>query len=211
MDTPIKKPFYKTWWGIILTILLFPIIVPYIAWTRTQWNLWAKISITLACVIILIIGATTNKTPNSLQESTKNQPPSNPINTSKEINAVKLIFDISSLVGKDIDEIRNQLGKPTDGNQMEPTKQQQKIGLDMWYNSFKVTGNDRELLVTFNPKTRKVIDFFLPTGEKDMLGTNKDILLQEGNLSKDASNYSIEFVKSLQTPSSFTGVKVTPR
>jgi len=49
-----SKPWYKKWWGIILTIAFFPFVVPYLVWTKTTWNKWVKIVITAACVIIVI-------------------------------------------------------------------------------------------------------------------------------------------------------------
>lgn len=49
-----QKPWYKKWWGIILTIVFFPIIVPYLVWTKTTWNKWVKIAITAFCAIIVI-------------------------------------------------------------------------------------------------------------------------------------------------------------
>lgn len=46
-----KKPFYKTWWGIILTFLFFPFIIPFIIWKYTNWSKWVKILITICCII----------------------------------------------------------------------------------------------------------------------------------------------------------------
>jgi hypothetical protein len=47
------KPWYKKWWGILLTILFFPLIVPYLVWEETAWNDWIKIVVTAICVISL--------------------------------------------------------------------------------------------------------------------------------------------------------------
>ncbi|MBT6069324.1 hypothetical protein HOG48_06260 [Candidatus Peregrinibacteria bacterium] len=52
-----SKPWYKKWWGILLVISLFPITVPYLVWTKTKWNKWVKIAITLLCAIILFSGS----------------------------------------------------------------------------------------------------------------------------------------------------------
>lgn len=49
-----SKPWYKKWWGIILTIAFFPLVVPYLVWTKTTWNKWVKIAITAVCAIIVI-------------------------------------------------------------------------------------------------------------------------------------------------------------
>ena len=49
-----KKTWYKTWWGIILTVLFFPFIVPYLVWAKTSWAIWIKILITVVCAVFLI-------------------------------------------------------------------------------------------------------------------------------------------------------------
>lgn len=48
------KPWYKKWWGVILTIMFFPFIVPYLVWSKTTWNKWVKVAITAVCVIFII-------------------------------------------------------------------------------------------------------------------------------------------------------------
>lgn len=53
-QTTSSKPWYKKWWGIILTIAFFPLVVPYLVWTKTAWNKWVKIAITAFCAIIVI-------------------------------------------------------------------------------------------------------------------------------------------------------------
>ena len=111
-------------------------------------------------------------------------------------------FNIPSLLGKNIDEVRLVLGIPLDKDLAEPTAEQLKLGVDEWDNSFKK--DDRELLVTFNPSTRKIVDFFLS-------GDNKVELIEEGNLKEDDSSYTIEQVKQLKNPSAITGIKVIPK
>ncbi len=53
-DQTTSKPWYKEWWGIILTIAFFPFVVPYLVWKKTNWNKWIKIAITAVCAIIVI-------------------------------------------------------------------------------------------------------------------------------------------------------------
>lgn len=53
-----KKPhndWYKTWWGILLTISFFPLLIPYLVWAKTKWNVLAKIGIT-----VLFLGLVVN-------------------------------------------------------------------------------------------------------------------------------------------------------
>jgi hypothetical protein len=109
-------------------------------------------------------------------------------------------FDIPSLIGKNIDEIRQIFGSPVD-TLTEPSAEQLKLGTDQWDNTFKK--DDKELLVTFNPVTRTIVDFFIS-------GDNKDKLILVGNLKNSDTKYVIEPVKMLKDPSQITGIKITP-
>lgn len=53
-EEQLSKPWYKKWWGIILIVLFFPLIVPYLVWTKTTWAKWIKITITAVCFILII-------------------------------------------------------------------------------------------------------------------------------------------------------------
>ena len=53
-NTPTKTPWYKKWWGVLLVIMLFPILVPYLVWTKTNWHKGVKIAITAACVLFVV-------------------------------------------------------------------------------------------------------------------------------------------------------------
>jgi hypothetical protein len=110
-------------------------------------------------------------------------------------------FDVPGLLRKSIDEIRNNLGRGADRD-LEPTSLQLNMGVDEWSNSFEKDG--KELLVTFNPKTRRVVDFFIS-------GTNRQEVLRFGRLSTSSEEYDIEYVKAIRDPSQITGVKVLPR
>jgi hypothetical protein len=127
--------------------------------------------------------------------------------TAGEPTAPQYVFDVPSLLGKSIDEIRSVLGDPIDGVQTEPTTEQIALGADEWNNTFAKSGE--ELLVTFNPTTRVVVDFFIAT--RDPSGTTSDIqhVLDVGNLTESASNYTVRPVKALMDPSVFTGVIVS--
>lgn len=58
-QTP-SKPWYRKWWGVVLTVLLFPFVVPYLVWTKTTWNKWVKIGITIFCLAFIVRSNTTN-------------------------------------------------------------------------------------------------------------------------------------------------------
>lgn len=61
MEQKSFKPWYKKWWGILLTFMFFPILVPYLVWTKTSWNKVAKIGITIVCLFIIFASITGNE------------------------------------------------------------------------------------------------------------------------------------------------------
>ncbi|OGL35703.1 hypothetical protein A3F65_01285 [Candidatus Saccharibacteria bacterium RIFCSPHIGHO2_12_FULL_47_16b] len=119
------------------------------------------------------------------------------------------VFNIPSLIGKNIDQIRETLGAPADGSRSDPTAEQSQFGLDEWDNTFKKEGI--ELLVTFNPATRVVIDFFVSTDDPSGATEDKDRLIEISGLSENADNYRVEFVRTIKDPNSFTGIKAIPK
>jgi len=46
-----SKPWYKHWWGIILAILLWPIFLTWLVWSKTHWETVGKIAATAGIVI----------------------------------------------------------------------------------------------------------------------------------------------------------------
>jgi len=124
-------------------------------------------------------------------------------------------FDIPSLIGKDIDEIRKTLGQPTSKNVEAPkdvlNKQKQLGGsyvMETWDNTFKAKG--MEIGVEFFIKDRSVKSFFI--GANDPSGATKDRqrLLAIGNLTENDPRYKVEFIKARIDPTSFTGVTILP-
>lgn len=147
-------------------------------------------------VFLSLSGATSSKEP---QQSAATQP-------AQKVN--QYVFDVPSLIGKNIDEIRTVLGIPVDKDLTEPTALQLEMGTKEWNNTFKKDGV--ELLVTYRTTDRKVVDFFISQNGKFNSTKDKESLLGQGNLNEKDSKYRIEFVKMLKDPSSFTGVKITP-
>lgn len=92
-----------------------------------------------------------------------------------------VIFDISSLVGKNIAEVKAVLGKPIGDLKMNDT---------FYYMTFSKNG--QELSFNYDAKTKEVQSIFFDaddgTGEKQ----SKELLLDRGNLSEDDSSYEIE-------------------
>jgi hypothetical protein len=133
-------------------------------------------------------------------------------NTNSAVTATEeaqepMVFDLEALYGKNIDEIRTTLGEPID-TQLDPTSLQTEVGISEWNNTFEK--DEYTLLVTYDNNTRKVIDFFIPTN--DPSGATKDvgILKAVGNVN-DTTQYTVEPIHALTDPSSYTGLKVTPK
>lgn len=161
-----------------------------------------------ALVILFIIGLVligskgvqTTQTP-ALQPSSATQKTTTPTATPTP----KFIYDIPSLIGKNIDEIKNILGEPADKEFTEPTQEQISLGAKEWDNTFRK--DDFDLLVSFNISSRKIVDFFVSTSSKY---PDKNKLMEVTNTKENASNYTIEAVKELKNPSNITGIKIIP-
>ena len=117
------------------------------------------------------------------------------------------VFDVPSLIGKNTDQIGEVLGQYKKKT-LEPNAQQIKLGLKEWDMTFEKDG--KELLVTYDFASKKVIDFFISSDDRSGASSDKNHLLMLGNLSENDSKYKVTFVKALKDPSVFTGVKVTP-
>jgi hypothetical protein len=183
----------KTWVIVVFCIVFFPVGL-YALWKNSTIRQGWKIGITAFFVFVVIVNITNNN-----KTATKN--PTEAQATEKKLDVV---FDIKALDGKNIDGIVKVLGDPTTNT--EPTKLQLKDGVSEWDKSFKKDGY--ELLITYNPKTREVIDFFI--GTKDPSGKTTDYkdLLQVTNVSEVSSKIIVEPVKTIQDPESFTGIKI---
>ena len=117
----------------------------------------------------------------------------------------EVVFDIPSLIGKNIDEIRKSIGKPVD-KEIEPSALQMKTkGFNYWDNSFKKDGYT--LQITYDPHTRKVNDFFISNNNAV---DNTDTLRAIVNVNSNDTLYKLEDVKLIKDPSQFTGTLITP-
>ena len=131
-----------------------------------------------------------------------------PTTTSFNKTDIKAVYDVPLLIGKNIDEIRKVLGKPSD-KEIEPTKLQMKMKFDSWDNSFEKDG--RTLLVTFNPQNRQVVDFFIETTDPSGSTSDYSELLQICNVTNDNPKYSIEPVPTIKDNTKYTGIKVVAK
>lgn len=123
---------------------------------------------------------------------------------------VVAVFDVPSLVGMSIDQVRTTLGPPDDDPEMvEPDSLQRQNGIDEWDNQW-----DRDgvvLLVTFTSSSREVVDFFIVAPRPmQNVPADREELLTLGTLADGTSAYRIDFVTTPKDPDVVTGVKVTP-
>lgn len=95
----------------------------------------------------------------------------------------QVTFDIPSLIGKNIDQVRKVLGK-SDDTSPDPSDSSVK-GYTNWYNK-----NGQELLIDFDPHTRKITRFYI---HPDVPYDNLEDVMKVGNLdSIETMNYIIE-------------------
>lgn len=123
-----------------------------------------------------------------------------------EIKPEEVAFDIPSFVkSKTVEEVVAVLGTP-EGN-TEPTGFQVQSGAaEEWEKTF-ASKKGEKLLVTYNPKTRAIVDYFISHNT-----TSTAVLLKLGNLNPEAREYVLEPVQALSLPlGNYTGIKVTPR
>ena len=121
---------------------------------------------------------------------------------------VVAVFDVEALYGKNINEIRAVLGKPTDGDYTDPTAKQIQLGTKEWSNTFKK--DKYELLATYNVSNKEVTDFFVSTDDPSGATKNTKKLEKILNI-QNSTNFTIEPVKTLKDPSVYTGIKVIPK
>jgi len=124
--------------------------------------------------------------------------------TERPNSNVSSLFDVPALIGKNIDEVRGSLGTPADKS-LEPP--------DSYYNEWDNRFHKRgyTLLVTFNPKTRQVIDFFVPTTDPSQKTNDYTTLLRVSNVNITNPSYLVTPVPIPEHPSEYTGIKITEK
>lgn len=156
---------------------------------KVWYKRWWVIALGVFIIFIIIL-------PSS-DDSKTQTPPAEPAT----VPEVKVVYDIPSLFGKNIDQMKEGLGTPNIVT--EPTKEQLASGLTKeWEKSYKKDGED--LMITYFIKDRSVKDFFLS-------GEDKNHLMKIGGLKENDPTYTLEFVKELKDPTKITGVIITPK
>jgi len=176
--------------------------------TNPKKSFWKKWWVWVIGVFILfgLIGSLSG----SSSPDQSNTPPTQAVatQTPKPTEALQYTFDIPTLVGKNIDQIKTEL-QPYLTKSVEPNETQIKAGVKDWDASFKKDG--KEVLINYSIATKRVNDFFISTDDKSGKTKDKKHLLELGNLMENDSRYRVEFVKVIIDPSAFTGVKVIPK
>src|SRR3990167_2749822 len=101
-----------------------------------------KVLVTIAVVVgvivvIAAIGSSNDTQENSNTAITANTNSTKQTKTPPEPTKENYTFDVPSLIGKNIDQIRSMLGTPKDGSLTEPNEAQSKLRVDEWDNTFE--------------------------------------------------------------------------
>ena len=128
--------------------------------------------------------------------------------TDQETPEARQIVDAPHLLSLTIDEVREELGAPEDGDTTDPTEEQLRLGTKEWTNQYTVEGHT--IVLDFDVNSREVTGFFIATDVVDIQGT-KDwrVLLPISNLSENSDDYSIDPVETLKYPGFYTGVQAS--
>ncbi len=170
-----------------------------------KWWFWVLLFFGIPFTLLLIMGTIGNNLPENATTAPSGVPQAVVTEAMATQTPKNYVFDIPSLVGKDITGVKAALGTPKD---KEPTAQQIKLGTKEWSLTFEKEG--KELLVTYNTASGKITDYFIGTDDPSGKTKDKNHLLELGNINEGDSRYKVEFVKALKDPSVFTGVKVIP-
>lgn len=197
------KPWYKKWWGVIAIFFTWPISLPtlmiFLVWKKFNLSSIVKILLTLA--ILVFFGAII-----SAMGGTQTDKESMPQTKNEKERQLKMVFDVPSLVGKDIKQIAVVLGPYVSSTQ--PTSKQIASGVNEWAQTWEKDGET--LYVTYEIKTGKVKDFFISTKDSSGVTTDKVYLASVGNLKADQPTYDVSFVEAINDPGKYTGVTITP-
>ncbi len=123
-----------------------------------------------------------------------------------DLSKVKMVFDIPSLLDYDIDEVRMVYAMSALEQGAEPTKEQMKLEPKSWDDICE--RGELLLLITYNPKNRKVLEYFIATGTPGGLTDDYLDLLKICNVKKGDKRYSIVPVIATNDRYKFTGIRI---
>src|SRR3989338_10372203 len=135
---------------------------------------WGAIGF-VVLIAISFLASLGSKSPSSNQTISQQTPETKP--TAKPTQPMQFTYDVPSLVGKNVDEIKTIL-LPYKNKTLEPTAQQIALGAKEWDMEFTKDGKD--LLVTYNINSRQIVDFFISTDDPSGKTKDKSHLLEIG-------------------------------
>jgi len=118
--------------------------------------------------------------------------------------ATAAVFDVPSLVGKDINDVQAILGISTEDNSNHVWPNGDDEHLKTWQKA-KV-----DLAVNFHSQNNQVIDFFIGTDDLSGTTSDKERLFALGNLKEGDPRYRIDIQPAGGHPNEYTGVKAIP-
>ena len=163
----------------------------------------AALSHTWVRVIVVVIAfSTAVRLMGGLEEAKlQTQQPSLAQQTSSASRVrTPMIFDVPSLIGMTVSEVKTALGKPTETSK--------RINADDHDAYILYTRDGQDLMVSYDYGSNIVRDFFLSTDDSSGKTQDTTRLMDRANLSDGDARYRVEFVKVLNDSSSYTGVKI---
>ena len=217
--------FLIIFWGLILQSAFFGGLLNIICWIIllpsiliktpiyneiTNKRFYFLIVFLFAIGLVSILPSTSNhidQNPSNLPSTSNHidQNPSNIVNSARAYT-----FNVPSLVWKSLNELKKSFWAWFTKDYTQPSKIDFEWGLDEW--SITASKDGYDLLITYNWKTKAIIDFFL-SADNDS-DNNKNILMEVWNLIDYDDNYSIEEVHTYLHGvmiDKITGIKIIPK
>lgn len=161
----------------------------------------------IGCLVLIIIGVGSALVLNALGDAREKASKKIEQAASSLPPITEPAFDIPALIGNNLQEVRQILGTPT-VDDSEPNEKQQDF--TTWNKTWEKDGT--HLMVTYNPQTLLITDFFVSLGGTKST-SDTDHLLKIGNLKKNDPRYTVEFTacRNCAEPTQYLGVTVTPK
>jgi hypothetical protein len=119
-------------------------------------------------------------------------------------------FDVPALVGLDIKGVVAKLGAPDTPLTPDPNLPSLKNGmLKTWDVTWKKGRN--ELLVQYEIRTLRVVDYFIPTSDPTGATSNPSEMRSLGNLIEVPTRYTLIPVPAVGRTGQYAGLKIVPR
>jgi hypothetical protein len=115
----------------------------------------------------------------------------------------KVVFDVPSYFGKNIEDIEKAIGEPT----KDTSARQKEMGIDSETADREFSKDGYTLAVEYNIKNRKAISFFVDK-KGEIIEKDRNILAKVSNVNYEDKNYNAKFVQVINEPGKFTGLSI---